>query len=1047
MSQTIWISASGEEGGRHSVPADALICPSPTPDQLQGASLLLFPAADWERLRRWRVAGHRAVAVVCADDPPEEGRAALEPLLLVRAFTPDVLEQARQTGAPFGRLTLGPVTVDLLRRTVLAGEAREPGEPAREAGRLSALEADLLAYLAARSDRDVSREELQLQVWGHRKVLATRAVDMAVSRLRRKIEPQEQDIGPDEPDSEPRFLLTRRGGYRLLLGAPAPPAPAPAPATPRSAPLPAPGRLSALIGREALMRELLVEVAQSRLVTLLGPPGVGKTRLALELVAQAAPLHLRHLWFCDLTAATTVGAMISQVSATTGQAIAGADTRELAERLGSALSAAGPGLLILDNAEQLVDACAPVWSLWIDAAPEVRFLVTSQIRLHLRAERVCEIPVLPPDDAAALFRARARAIGQRGFEPDDPDTPQAARAGIDREIRAIVAALDGLPLAIELAASRTRLLSLPDLQRQLQHRFRLLQDRATDRPERHRTLRAALQWSWELLTPAHRQHLSRLSVFLTPFDLERAEAVLGGTALSDLEELLDRSLLQREGSRYRMLSSIRAMIAENAPCPPDCLPTHAAFFARQAPRWMDMLIGSGSPAAQQEIAACEADLDAAWRQTDSPADCLDIAEILEAFYACQGAWDQRAALLPRTIGMGAAEPPILLARALLLRAQIMSTETPALAASDLQRAIDLLAEHPRFLALARLQQALYSRAHARNTESLQQARLAAAAALQAGDAPLLAHARCLVILLCQITGGSDPDACPDAAYVAGIERNIGVLLRHDHLLPAFNSLSWLALLTRNTGDLTRSLAARRQALAVARQLTRKRALGHASFNLAFALVWQHEYAAALHELDEATRVLSQCLPESGWRIRAAFRGSILAHADRLGEAEAALLDGYHFSLSSAQTEETAQFLRLLCVVATLRRRPDAALQYALLGHPHALAAAHRLLQTELLLQQSLALALLHRPDEARAASDAITALPPGETAAQIHLLRLRLAADPEERAAICDRLEKTLDTSFFPGDSEIREALPVLRETGRLPDRGRLLSWFRQFTV
>lgn len=155
------------------------VCPNPSPAQLAEAKLVIFPQPDWERLRGWRLGGNRFVAVVCAEEAPEGGRALMEPLVVVPVLDASVLQRGEEIGENLGKILLDHAEVDLMRGTVKDAQGNVTA-------RLSTLEQDLLSFLAARSQREVNREELQLQVWGHKRALPTRSVDMAISRLRKK---------------------------------------------------------------------------------------------------------------------------------------------------------------------------------------------------------------------------------------------------------------------------------------------------------------------------------------------------------------------------------------------------------------------------------------------------------------------------------------------------------------------------------------------------------------------------------------------------------------------------------------------------------------------------------------------------------------------------------------------------------------------------------------------------------------------------------------------------------------------------------------------
>jgi len=313
-----------------------------------------------------------------------------------------------------------------------------------------------------------------------------------------------------------------------------------------------------LIGRQALLSSLASSLeCGARLITLQGPGGVGKTRLA-EALAASRPAVL-----CRLQAHRTERALVGAVARALGVVLRGGSP---VDEVGDRLAARGPTLLVLDNLEQLVEPARPVLRGWLAAAPRLQLVVTSQRRLGLMAEQVLLIPPLDTDSGVALFHQRAAALGAQA---DDPAVP------------ALVEALDGLPLAIELAAGRCRLLSPSRMLERLSERFRLLAGRVDGDP-RHATLQAALAWTWELLQPTQQDVLSQLARFQGRFSLEDAEAVVSvpDAYLPDvLASLLDHSLIQGEGALW-LLDAVSAFAGERCADPAGLARRHAAWAAQ-----------------------------------------------------------------------------------------------------------------------------------------------------------------------------------------------------------------------------------------------------------------------------------------------------------------------------------------------------------------------------------------------------------------------------------------------------------------------------------
>ncbi|WP_171074353.1 BTAD domain-containing putative transcriptional regulator [Nonomuraea basaltis] len=319
--------------------------------------------------------------------------------------------------------------------------------------------------------------------------------------------------------------------------------------------LPAP--LSDLIGREAELAEVRELLATARLVTLTGPGGVGKTRLALEaarpLASHEGPAFPDGVWLVELAGAVNVAEVVAAVLGIRDDAAVA-----LAPRLAGAL-AAKRMLLVLDNCEHLVTQAAELVSALLRAAPGLRVLATSQEPLGVTGENVRAVPPLPEPEAVRLFTARANV------------PPGETVATICRR-------LDGIPLALELAATRVRALGVQELADRLDDRFRLLNAGMRDAPARQRTLRAMIDWSWELLGEAERVVLRRLAVHADGCTLEAAEEVCaeaGVDVVDTLARLVDRSLVVRApgpvrasepgrgpGSRYRLLESVAAYCQE-----------------------------------------------------------------------------------------------------------------------------------------------------------------------------------------------------------------------------------------------------------------------------------------------------------------------------------------------------------------------------------------------------------------------------------------------------------------------------------------------------
>ena len=277
----------------------------------------------------------------------------------------------------------------------------------------------------------------------------------------------------------------------------------------------APGNLpkqsTSFVGRRAELADACRQLdAGVSVLTLTGPGGCGKTRLALEVAAEVVDDYPGGAWQVEL-AMVNDPALVPQAVAKTldVREEAGIDT---VQSLTAALADTRV-LLVLDNCEHLVDACAQLADTLVRACPDAHVLATSQEALGVAGESVLRVSSMPPPDGVQLFVDRARAK-----RPDFAMTPEAAAA-----IESICRRLDGIPLAIELAAARVKALTVEQILERLDDRFRLLAGGSRTAPTRQQTLRATLDWSYDLLTDAERTLLQRLSVFAGGWTLESAE--------------------------------------------------------------------------------------------------------------------------------------------------------------------------------------------------------------------------------------------------------------------------------------------------------------------------------------------------------------------------------------------------------------------------------------------------------------------------------------------------------------------------------------------
>jgi predicted ATPase/DNA-binding SARP family transcriptional activator len=377
-------------------------------------------------------------------------------------------------------------------------------------------------------------------------------------------------------------------------------------------PPPLPRPRTSFVGREAELRAARALLGQSALVTFVGPGGVGKTRLALEAAARATtPLVPR---FVELAAVRDPAAVAT--------AIAQGLDADPADPPAQVLARAGtrPAVLVLDNCEHVAGAVAECVDLLLSEPGPLRVLATSRTPLGVAGEHVLLVEPLgtdgPRSAAARLFRDRARAASGRATAAD----PAAADPGAPDPVARIVARLDGLPLAVEMAAARTATLSVADLADLLDARLDSLVQPRRDAPARHRSLAALVGWSRELLGRDARTALDGWPVFATACPPDLAARVLDVPART-AEQLAAASLLVRDDARgrtrYRMLQTVRAVVG---PPPEPVRARHAAVLldaARDADR---ALRGPGEPEARARLTALLPDLRVAhaWAATHDP---------------------------------------------------------------------------------------------------------------------------------------------------------------------------------------------------------------------------------------------------------------------------------------------------------------------------------------------------------------------------------------------------------------------------------------------
>ncbi|MFI6284003.1 ATP-binding protein [Streptomyces sp. NPDC051018] len=568
-------------------------------DQVDSSALLLYAAAAGDRARAGDHAGSLAAA--------EAGLALWE-------GTPD---GAGDPGDPLAALRTerAPVRGALVRARALA--LARLGRHAEAAGPLA------VAASERPRDEEVLAELLRAEA-------ATAGPSAALTRYEAYRRELRDELGTDPGarlGAVHRELLS--GGSRVVRhGVPHEPNP--------------------LLGRDGDIAAVERLLRASRAVTVVGPGGLGKTRLAHAVSRRAEQRVVYFVPLAGVTAdedvatevASSLGAGEGRHGAVSGHHPSSDPVSGIRGALGS-----GPALLVLDNCEHVVRGVADLVHALLSSTEDLRVLATSRAPLDLTSEAVYALPELGLDTSVELFTQRARAA-RPGVE-----LPPDAVAGLCRH-------LDGLPLAVELAAARVRVLSVAEIARRLGDRFALLRGGARDTPERHRTLHAVVEWSWNLLAEDARAALRTLSVLPGGFSAQTAERMLGEDALPLLERVADQSLLTvaetPAGVRFRMLETVRefsaARLAEEGGqerATGGFLAWARAFgLAHQ-----DVLLGPEPLAAWERVSAEQDNLVAALRhalaRTDGPSTAA-VTAVLAALWATDSNFPRLMALAAET---------------------------------------------------------------------------------------------------------------------------------------------------------------------------------------------------------------------------------------------------------------------------------------------------------------------------------------------------------------------------------------------------------------
>jgi predicted ATPase/DNA-binding winged helix-turn-helix (wHTH) protein len=526
----------------------------------------------------------------------------------------------------------------------------------------------VLAYLVDHRDRVVPREELLDEIWGDRFV-GDSALSTQIAHLR-------QAVG-DDGGAQRVIKTAHRVGYRFVaevVGDREPPrdAATAVPVPPRW------GRTTRLLGRDTDLEEVEQRLVDHPFVTVTGPGGVGKTALARAVVERLGPAAPDGAWICELADIRDPQSLGNAVLEATGQS-----QHSDADPVESLLRAleARQALLVLDNCEHVHEVAGALISELLRRCRGIRVLATSRVPLGIDGESIHPLSPLDPESAVACFVAAATDSG----------------ASIDTgatEVAELCDRLDRLPLAMELAAARARMLSPGEMLGLLTDRFRFLRDDARG-DERHSSLRRAIEWSWKALAPGDQTLLAQLSVFVGTFTLDDVRAVALPSAdpldvVDAVGRLVGHSLVApvrgRTGpTRFRLLESVRDFVAETLDDPEEVRRSHAEHFTDLAERVDAELQTEQIDGAVETMRAAWSNLRAAaTHAADSDADLVrrliravgPYADVFQAYEVLD--WCERAGLAqPGTDPVASADALAIEARMLAHRGELATARARA----------------------------------------------------------------------------------------------------------------------------------------------------------------------------------------------------------------------------------------------------------------------------------------------------------------------------------------------------------------------------------
>ena len=687
-----------------------------------------------------------------------------------------------------------------------------------------------------------------------------------------------------------------------------------------------PHLLTRFVGRDEDIDALAPLLERERLVTLTGVGGCGKTRLAIELGHRQSERFSCGVWFVDLTPLTDPHWVPQAIASTLKrpQAKIQAVVDELIDHF-----QAGPTLLILDNCEHVVETCARLARRLLEACPELTVLATSREPLRLSGERVWALqPLTVPAPGASPKELKTYAIVRmfldqaRGFRPDFRLTERNAEALV-----AICQAADGIPLAIELAVTWLRVLSLPEIAERLATGPDLLTAQTRDMPPRHRSMQAVFEHSWALLSERSRALFRRLSVFRGGFT-RRAAEVVAEASLMGLSELVDKSLLDRDaGGRYACHQLVRQFSEaklQNAGEADRMRDRHLRFVLELVESAEAELAGEAQAEGLQRLIVESDNIRAAleWAlEADRADEALRLVGALGRFWSLRGALTEGRQWLNRALGrLEQAEPPVR-AKALHQAGELAWRQGDyAAAARHQQRGLEIYRRLGDQAGVSKTLVGLGRVAHEQGR--LQEATELFHESLEIERA--LNDPRGMAVALGNL-GEIKLERGDPAGADADLEQSLTILRELGDQAAVCNVLNNLGYVASVAGDVERARACLDESLAIARELDDKRGIAMALGNLGNLALEEKDWQRADASLTEIAEIFREMNDRRNLSVALNKLGQVALEQDDADRARRCLRESLMICLEMGDQLAMAE---VLCGIADVLRLDGRATQAA-----------------------------------------------------------------------------------------------------------------------